>query len=194
MRTILVLLPLVGGLFPAMAWDWRLMLLGVALAEAGAARYLLALWPTPMAISLWVAGWAALLFIGWGQLQRMRVEAEQPEAWGGPLFRFTIIGFLLLLIWSNMETVVLPNLPEPMEVAPAWAGLGLMIAGTLHMAMTQHPYRVVLSLMNIVTGFVVLYAHVEYSWLLTVLLVGVKTFLGGTGGYTLAHPGSGRTP
>lgn len=191
--TLLVLtsLPLVGALLPAVVWDWRWMLLGVALEEAATAWFLLRLWPAPMALSLWIAGWTALVFLAWGQIQQIRVGRGQPEAWGGRLFRFTVIGFLLLLFWVNMDTVVRPWLPEELAPETAWAALGLMVAAALHLAMTEHPYRVMLALMALVSGFVLMYAHVEHSWLLTVLLVGVKLFLGSMGGYALTHPRPG---
>jgi len=93
-----------------------------------------------------------------------------------------------------MDTVVRPWLPEEVALETAWAALGLMVAAPLHLAMTEHPYRVMLALMGLVSGFVLMYAHVEHSWLLTVLLVGVTLFLGSMGGYALTHPLPGAAP
>ncbi len=180
-------LPLVGGLLPATARDWRWTLLGVALAEAGVGWLVLQIWPLPMALSLLVAGWLAASFLGLGQGQQWRAGASPPAAWGGRLFRFTLVGFALVLLALHTPRLA-PWLPESLGLYQTWASVGLMVASLLHLAMTQHPFRVTASLMGLLAGFSLLYAHVEHSLLLTVLLVGVKLFLGAMGGYLLFAP------
>ncbi len=180
-------LPLLGGLLPAVARDWRWILLGVVLAEGGVGWLLLQVWPPAMALSLWMAGWIAAVFLGLGQSHQWRQGAPLPTAWGGRLFRFTLVGFALVLLALHVGRAA-AWLPETMGMVQAWAALGLILAGVLHLAMTQHPFRVTVSLMVLLAGFSLVYAHLEQSLLLTVLLVGVTLFLGAMGSYLLFGP------
>jgi len=187
---VMLVLPVLGGLLPAVAQDWRWILLGVALAEAGAGVLLLRLWPPFMALSLLIAGWIAAAFLGLGQSAQWQRGAPMPEAWAGRLFRFTITGFALVLLAYQTENT-LAWLPRGFTPEMAWAALGLMLTGILHLAMTQHPFRATASLLILLAGFVLVYAYIEQSLLLTVLLVGVKLFLGAMGSYLLFAPVAG---
>lgn len=160
------------------------MLLGVVVAEGGVGLLLTRVWPVNMALALLTAGWLAAALLGIGQGAVGQRGAPPPRAWAGRLFRFTMVGFSLTLLLYQLPGALM-WLPPGLTTEEAWAYLGLMAAGILHLAMTQHPFRVTVSLMVLLAGFVGLYARMEQSLLLTVLLVSLKLFLGAMGSYLL---------
>ncbi len=184
---VAVAVPLLGGLLPAVARDWRWLVLGLLVAEGGTGWLLTRVWPVSMALALWMAGWLATAILGAGQGYVWQRGGAMPQAWAGRLFRFTIVGFALVLLVYQLPQA-LPWLPRGLTPEEAWAFLGLMVAGVLHLAMTQHPFRVTVSLLVLLAGFVGLYARLEQSLLLTVLLITLKLFLGAMGSYLLMVP------
>jgi hypothetical protein len=91
------------------------------------------------------------------------------------LFAFT--GGARLVIW----------LPE-IDVQAAYGTMILVSLGLLQLGLTAHPFRVVLGLLTILSGFEILYAVMESSILITGLLAIVTLGLAIVGAYMLAAP------
>jgi hypothetical protein len=73
------------------------------------------------------------------------------------LFAFT--GGARLVLW----------LPE-ISVEQAYGSMILIALGLLHLGLTNHPFRVVLGLLTVLSGFEILYAALESSILIAGLL------------------------
>jgi hypothetical protein len=91
------------------------------------------------------------------------------------LFAFT--GGARLVIW----------LPE-ITVQAAYGAMILISLGLLHLGLTTHPFRVVLGLLTILSGFEILYSAVESSILITGLLAIVTLGLAIAGAYMITAP------
>jgi hypothetical protein len=91
------------------------------------------------------------------------------------LFAFT--GGARLVIW----------LPE-ISVEQAYGSIILIALGLLHLGLTNHPFRVVLGLLTLLSGFEILYAAVESSILIAGLLAIVTLGLAIICAYLLTAP------
>jgi hypothetical protein len=91
------------------------------------------------------------------------------------LFAFT--GGTSLVLW----------LPE-ISVEQAYGSMILIALGLLHLGLTNHPFRVVLGLLTLLSGFEILYAAVESSILIAGLLAIVTLGLAIICAYLLTAP------
>jgi len=91
------------------------------------------------------------------------------------LFAFT--GGAKLISW----------LPE-ITLLQAYGGMILIALGLLHLGLTSQPFRVVLGLLTVLSGFEILYAAVESSILITGLLAAVTLGLAMLGAYLITAP------
>jgi hypothetical protein len=64
----------------------------------------------------------------------------------------------------------------------------LIALGLLHLGLTSQPFRVVLGLLTVLSGFEILYAAVESSILITGLLAAVTLGLAMLGAYLITAP------
>ena len=168
------------GLLLSRDWHWRIGFL--------AAQYLCIFlmvqvhWPISMAAAKVVTGWMACVVLGIAQLNRdTRGEADLalPQ---GRLFHF-LTAFIFLAVTFTVSLRVTTWLGISFPIA--WGSLALMGLGLLQLGVTSEPFRVVTGLLTIFGGFEILYATVESSILVTVLLATVNLGLALAGAYFL---------
>jgi hypothetical protein len=167
--------------------DWRYCLGFLA------AQYLAVFWlcqvrlPISMAAAKLVTGWMVCAALGITLLS-ISVPGETEEtSWPqGRLFRLfsaTLVLVVTFALAGSASTWLGFGLPV------GWAGLILIGMGLLHLGITAQPFRVILGLLTVLSGFEILYAAVEGSVLVAALLAAVNLGLALVGAYFLyANP------
>lgn len=181
--TLLLAIATSAGILLSRDWRWSIGLL--------AAQYLSIFWmvqvhwPIPMAAVKLVAGWMACAVLGIARMRATR-EEEKEDTWlHGRLFHVFAAGMILAVTYAvSLRVSDWLGLSLPI----AWGSLVLIGLGLLHLGVTSEPFRVILGLLTVMTGFEILYAAVESSALVTGLLVVVNLGLALAGAYFLNIP------
>lgn len=151
------------------SWDWRVSIISLAIQYLGVVILVSASWTIQTALVKLVAGWMAclVLVIALRNLPSFRIDGGKTSiseimfrliaAVMAGLFAFT--GGARLIIW----------LPE-ISPEQAYGSIILIAMGLLHLGLTNHPFRVILGLLTILSGFGILYAALESSILIAGLL------------------------
>ena len=111
----------------------------------------------------------------------------EEEFWpSGRLFRLLAVGLVTLVVISSALKIIqyLPGVG--LEVV-----LGSLILtgnGLLNLGLTNHPFRVAVGLLTLLSGFEILYAALETSALVAGLLAGVNLVLALVGAFLILVP------
>jgi hypothetical protein len=166
-----------------LARDWRYSLLSLAAQYLAVFWLCQAHWPLSMAAVKLVTGWMVCAALGITQLSlSVLKEAEETNWPQGRLFRLFSAGLVLVVTFAlGSRTASWLGLNVPV----AWAGLILIGMGLLHLGITAQPFRVILGLLTLLSGFEILYAAVEASILVAALLAVVNLGLALVAAYFL---------
>ncbi len=184
--------------------DWRWCLGVLAVQYVGVFLLITNHWPLSMAITKLVSGWIGCVVLALAGLEKQRLILESkhlrswdnfnadfvPFTFSGKLLRWIAAGLVILAMVSLTSGVAnwIPNA----GMARTTAALILMGLGLLHLGVTSHPFRTVLGLLTVISGFDILYTAVEMSVLVAGLFSGVILGLSLTGAYLiLLSPGEG---
>ncbi len=167
------------GILTASTWRWLLSWLAVL--QLALFRLLWGPWPLSQAVAWLVAGWLAIAVLGLGQ--RSAGVWPRPFFLGDRLFRWAA-GILGLLAAFSLSPRLAAWL-TPVGNLRAFGSLTLLILGLLHLGLSAHPLRVAVGLLTVLGGFVMVYALLETSLLLTGLLAAVEIALALSGGYLI---------
>lgn len=167
--------------------DWR-MELGILGLQYGGVFWLTAQhWPISMAAIKIVTGWMAIATLAMTRLNLKESEKDGEQAWPqGRLFRLFAAGVIAILVITAAPRVeeIIPGIGLPVISG----SLILMGLGMLHLGMTAQPFRVVIGLLTVLSGFEALYAALESSILVAAMLSVVNLGLALVGAYLLtAH-------
>jgi hypothetical protein len=169
------------------SWNWRISILSLAFQYVGVVVLVSSSWPLETAVVKLVAGWmaGAVMVLALRNLPGGPTIGEVKPV-SGLIFRliaavlaglFAFTGGARLVIW----------LPE-ISVEQAYGSIILIALGLLHLGLTNHPFRVVLGLLTLLSGFEILYAAVESSILIAGLLAIVTLGLAIICAYLLTAP------
>jgi hypothetical protein len=144
-------------------------------------------WPISMAAIKLVTGWMAIATLGITRLNLKDVAEDSHPFWPqGRLFRIftaSIVTVIVLTAAPHVEEIV-PGIGLPVISG----SLILMGLGMLHLGITVRPFRVILGLLTVLSGFEALYAALEKSILVAAMLSTVNLGLSLVGAYLLtAH-------
>ncbi len=169
------------GLLLSRDWRWLLSFLG--------AQYLSAFWmiqthwPVSLAAAKLVTGWMACAVLGIAQLNFYKSEEKETTHSQGRIFHFFTAGMVLAVTFSAaLRVTTWLGLDLPI----AWGSLLLIGLGLLHLGITTDPFRVIIGLLSILSGFEIIYAMVESSILVTALLTIVNLGLALAGAFFLS--------
>ena len=165
--------------------DWRVCLAVLAV------QYIAAFWlvtrhlPFVIGSAKLITGWMVVAALGMTRLGLPTAEEEKEDAFllRGQWFRVILICVVALVVAGATPRIEagIPGLG--LQVV---AGSLLLIgAGCIHLGVTSEPFRVILGLLTILTGFEILYAAVESSILVAGLLAVTNLGLGIVGSYLL---------
>jgi len=164
--------------------DWRLGLGLLGLQYVGVFWLTNQHWPISMAAIKVVTGWMAIAILGITRLNLKEPDGETKHFWPqGRLFRLFIAGIITVIIATiapRMEDII-PGI----GLSVISGSLILMGLGMLHLGMTAQPFRVILGLLTVLSGFEALYAALESSILVAAMLSVVNLGLALVGAYLL---------
>jgi hypothetical protein len=168
-----------------LSMDWRYLVLALAGQYLGVFLLVWISWPLEQAVVKLVAGWMAGAILG-TTLINIEGSAARSGRQINRVFRF-LAGTLILLFVFSITPSLIDWVPGA-TTAQIWGGLLLIGIGLLHLGLDQHPLRVVLALLTLLSGFEILYSVVEDSILVAGLLAGIDLSLAMVGAYLLLAP------
>ena len=165
--------------------DWRLELGLLGLQYVGVFWLTNQHWPISMAAIKVVTGWMAIATLGITRLNlKESEEEERQQFWPqGRLFRLFTAGIVTVIVVTVAPQVegIVPGIGLPVILG----SFILMGLGMLHLGMTVQPFRVILGLLTVLSGFEALYAALESSILVAAMLSVVDLGLALVGAYLL---------
>lgn len=183
------------GILIVHEWRWALILL--ILQYLGVFILVTLSWSLYLALAKLIAGWAAGGVLWMAQVNRIAsersgdgAEDEQSDSLlgvSGRLFRSFSAAMVWLVVFS-VSPMVQTWLPA-IRIEQVWGAFILIGLGLLHLGLTAEPFRVVLGILTVLSGFEIIYASVEVSTLVQGLLAGVTLGISLVGAYLILAPG-----
>jgi hypothetical protein len=181
--------------------NWRWSISALTLQYVGVFFLIISEWFLPMAVTVVMAGWISgfVLFTAISGLSHdanddiddtntifQSFETSHNNPTSANLFRLIAAGVVGLAVVSLLPEVIdwIPGI----EIEQSLGALILIGLGLLHLGWTAHPFRVVLGLLTVLSGFEIFYAAVEISALVAGLLAGVTLGLSLVGAYLIVAP------
>ena len=191
MPAVVLVLLTSAALLVSRDWRWSLAILTAQYIGVFA---LVAVFGRPeVAIAKIMAGWIAsavlaLALAGYegGVINQTGSQPLAADTSSGRLFRLLAVGIVGLAV-SSLTQPLMSWVPG-LQLGQSWGVLLLIGLGLFHLGLTTHPFKVVIGLLTVLSGFEILYAAVETSALVTGLLAGVNLGLALVGAYLLAVP------
>jgi hypothetical protein len=196
-----VIIVLISSLILLISSNWRWSISALLLQYIGVFLLIFSLWSLPMSLTKVVTGWISALVMATAitGLPQEHHKIREESRWAflssssssnnpisANLFRLIAAGVVGLAIISIVTEAV--NWVPGIEVEQILGALILIGLGLLHLGLTSHPFRVVLGLLTVLSGFEILYAAVEISALVAGLQSGVNLGLALVGAYFIVAP------
>lgn len=169
------------------SWDWRLSIFSLGIQYLCVFVLISLSWPMETAAVKVVAGWMAGAILGIA-LMNLPKESINGKPLLIPDLIFRLIGAILAGFFAFTGGARLVHWLPEVNIQSAYGAMILISLGLLHLGLTTHPFRVVLGLLTLLSGFEVLYAAVESSILIAGLLAIVTLGLAIIGAYMLTAP------
>jgi hypothetical protein len=162
--------------------DWRWSLALLALQYVGVMLLVDLQWPLEMAATKLIVGWMAAVTLAISQIG-VKEPVEKGGLPTGRLFRLLAAGLVLLMVFSlaARTSVWFPGVNS----YQATGGLALLTIGLLQLGMTARPFRQVLGLLTLLSGFEILYSAVEVSVMVAGLLAVIDLGIALVGAYLI---------
>jgi len=138
-------------------------------------------WPLGLAAVKMISGWMGVAILFATLVQRTGSPDPEPGI-SSRLFRL-LLGVLVWVLFFTIAPSFARWLPVPSVFL--WSGGILLGVGLLQLGTSQSPLRVIIGLLTVISGFEILYAAVENSTLVTVLLAVVTLGMAIVGAYIL---------
>jgi len=138
-------------------------------------------WPLGLAAVKMISGWMGVAILFATLVQRTGSPDPEPGI-SSRLFRL-LLGVLVWVLFFTIAPSFARWLPVPSVFL--WSGGILLGVGLLQLGTSQSPLRVIIGLLTVISGFEILYAAVENSTLVTILLAVVTLGLAIVGAYIL---------
>ncbi len=182
--SILVSLTSLGLLI---SMDWRINIATLAVQYIGVLILVSPAWPIELAATKMIAGWMAGAVLGVAIASAPTARPEVVDiSISERLFRFLSVGMVALVLYSMVPMSA--DWFVQVSAASRWGGFILIGMGLLHLGLTNHPLRVTLGLLTVLSGFEILYAAVESSTLVAGLLAVINIGLALVCAYLLVAP------
>jgi hypothetical protein len=168
--------------------DWRYSIGLLGLQYLAMFIVILSMWPVSIALIKLMVGWmvAAVLSTSGTAQQAFREEPLLPM---GRIFRVTL-AFLVFAFVVSIAPQLNTLLPE-INVWILRCGLLSIGLGLVHIGISTRPFRIILGILTILTGFEIIYAAVEFSFLVIGLLAGINLAMALAGVYFGLFPKTG---
>jgi len=166
------------------ARDWRMSLGLLGVQYLGVFWLSGQHWPLSMAAVKLVTGWMCIAILGVTRLGLGQEEPGMEAFWTqGRLFRAFAAGIVAVIVFASAPRVenIVPGIGLPVVLG----SLFLLGLGILHLGIIAQPFRVILGLLTVLSGFETLYAALESSILVAAMLSAVNLGLALVGAYLL---------
>lgn len=160
--------------------DWRASIGLLGIQYLAMFLVVMLMWPFSVALIKLMVGWMVATVLSTSGAAQADFSEEQLMPMGR-IFRITLAALLLIMVLS-----VAPQLTELMPEINIWVmrcGLLSLCLGLAHVGISTRPFRIILGLLTVLTGFEIVYAAVEVSFLVIGLLAGVNMALSLAGVY-----------
>ena len=169
------------------SWDWRISIFSLALQYTCVFVLVSLTWPLEIAAVKVVAGWMAGVVLGLAIINVSGGKfSERPLIVSEFVFR--ILAAILAGLFAFTGGAKLTTWFPEITLIQAYGGMILIALGLLHLGLTTQPFKVILGLLTVLSGFEILYAAVESSILITGLLAVVTLGLAVAGAYLITAP------
>jgi hypothetical protein len=159
----------------------KVSLLLLALQYLAVSFLIVQVWPLGLAAIKMIAGWTGTAILG-ATLFQGTSSKELESSISSRLFRL-LLGVLVWILIFTITSSLARWLPMPNVFL--WSGGILLGVGLLQLGITNSPLRVIIGLLSVISGFEILYAAVENSTLVTILLAVITLGLSIVGAYIL---------
>lgn len=167
--------------------NWRFNVITLAVQYIGVLILVSSSWQIELAVIKMIAGWMAGAVLG---VAITSTPAAQPKETSSSaaerIFRLLATGLVALVLYSLVP--ISADWFVSIDPASRWGGFILVGMGLLLLGLTNHPFRVTLGLLTVLSGFEILYAAVETSTLVAGLLAGINLGLALVCAYLLVAP------
>lgn len=169
------------------SWDWRISIFTLAIQYLCVVALVSSSWPLETAAVKLVAGWmaSAVMVLALRNLPSVSIDGGAKPV-SDIAFRLLAAVMVGLFAFSGGARLVI-WLPE-ISVEQAYGSMVLIALGLIQLGLTNHPFRVVLGLLTLLSGFEIVYAAVEASILIAGLLALVTLGLAIICAYLLTAP------
>lgn len=178
-----VILLMITSIGVLISRDWRIIIAYFSAQYLGVLVLVGINWPLQLAIIKLIVGWMAGAVLGTTQIGQKKVSDD--HSWpAGRMFRVLAAGLVIILLY-----VLTPQIPTWFPGANLWiirGSLILIAMGLLQLGMTSRPFRVIVGLMTVLSGFEIIYSVVESSILVAGLLAAVNFGMALLGSYFLS--------
>ena len=182
-----VFMVLLASILILMIRNWRWIVLALYLQYLGAFLLMALSWSVEMAAAKVISGWMAGAILGVAISNTPGSWRQEGRSWlAGYLFRLTAAGLVILAVFSIAPQV--SDWLHGVSLPVCWGSLFLIGIGLLHLGLTDHPFRVIVGLLTVLSGFEILYAALESSVLVAALLAAVDLALALVGAYLVYAP------
>ena len=176
----------IAGLLILSGRDGRWLVLALGLQYVGVFLLVFLSWSVGLSAVKLIAGWISAILLGFG-LRNASVNLQHEENFlpSSRIFRLLITGFVLftMLFLGSYSQSWFPNVG--MEIL--LGSLLLVGTGILHLGLTTQPFRVIIGILTVLSGFEVLYAALENAVLVVGLLAILNLSLGFLGVYLMSE-------
>ena len=184
---IAVALVSLTSLYNLISRDWRSSVGGLALQYIGVFLLVIISWPLEMAVAKMLAGWMAgvILWVAMTYVPDAWPDSEKSIKFGA-IFR--VLAALILALAVTSLVIQSETWLSTISIPIRWGSFMLIGMGLLQLSLTSHPFKVIVGLLTVLSGFEIIYAAIETSTLVTGLLAGVTLALALVGAYLLITP------
>jgi hypothetical protein len=182
-----VILAFLAATILLISWDWRISIFSLVVQYLCVVVLVSSSWPWETAAVKLVAGWmaCAVMVLALRNLPDYSIDGGAKPV-SDLIFRLLAAVIAGLFAFTGGARVV-PWLPE-ISVEQAYGSMILIALGLLHLGLTNHPFRVVVGLLTLLSGFEILYAALESSILIAGLLAIVTLGLAVICAYLITAP------
>lgn len=169
------------------SWDWRVSIISISLQYIGVFLLVALSWSVEIAAVKVVSGWMAGAVLGLAMMNLPRNEWRESSLIPSNVVFRTLAAIMAGLFAGTAGTSLVLRFPE-VSMFQSYGAVILITLGLLHLGLSIQPFRVILGLLTVLSGFEILYAAVESSILVTGLLATVTLGLAAVGAYMLTAP------
>ncbi len=152
--------------------DWRINAIALGIQYVGVFILVTLSWPLGMAVVKLIVGWMATAALAITNI-RQKIPAAESQHAASLSFR-GILGLFVILIAFIVAPTLSQNMFKGINLIIIQSGLVLSGMALMQLGTTSDPYLVIISLLNLLSGFEIIHAALEISTLLTGLLAVVN--------------------